>query len=33
MASSQAVTHVYLDEAGVVWIDDTNVKVVEVALD
>jgi uncharacterized protein (DUF433 family) len=33
MASSQAVTHVYLDEAGVAWIDDTNVKVIEVALD
>jgi uncharacterized protein (DUF433 family) len=25
--------HIYLDERGVAWIDDTNVKVVEVVLD
>ena len=26
-------THIHLDERGVAWIDDTNVKVVEVILD
>ncbi|MGQ0635133.1 MAG: DUF433 domain-containing protein [Planctomycetaceae bacterium] len=26
-------THVRLDERGVAWIDDTNIKVVEVVLD
>ena len=26
-------THVRLDERGVAWIDDTNTKVIEVALD
>ncbi len=26
-------THIYLDERGVAWIDDTNMKVVEVVLD
>lgn len=26
-------THVRLDDAGVAWVDDTNVKVVEVVLD
>src|SRR5437016_2574304 len=26
-------THVWLDEKGVAWIDDTNVKVIEVVLD
>jgi uncharacterized protein (DUF433 family) len=25
--------HIYLDERGVAWIDDTNVKVIEVVLD
>jgi uncharacterized protein (DUF433 family) len=25
--------HIHLDERGVAWIDDTNTKVVEVALD
>lgn len=31
----QAVTqsHIFLDENGVAWIDDTNVKVIEVVLD
>jgi uncharacterized protein (DUF433 family) len=26
-------THIYLDEEGRAWIDDTNIKVIEVALD
>lgn len=26
-------THIRLDERGVAWIDDTNIKVIEVALD
>ena len=26
-------THIHLDERGVAWIDDTNIKVVEVVLD
>ena len=26
-------THVRLDDAGVAWVDDTNVKVIEVVLD
>jgi uncharacterized protein (DUF433 family) len=25
--------HIHLDTAGVAWIDDTNIKVIEVALD
>ncbi len=25
--------HIHLDEAGMAWVDDTNVKVVEIALD
>jgi uncharacterized protein (DUF433 family) len=33
MTSSEAVTHVVLDKKGVAWIDDTNVKVIEVILD
>jgi uncharacterized protein (DUF433 family) len=28
-----ATAHIHLDERGVAWIDDTNVKVVEVVLD
>ena len=34
-ASMQAVTttHIHLDESGRAWIDDTNVKVIEVVLD
>jgi uncharacterized protein (DUF433 family) len=28
-----AASHVWLDEQGVAWIDDTNVKVIEIALD
>jgi uncharacterized protein (DUF433 family) len=31
--STIPMEHVWLDERGVAWIDDTNVKVVEVALD
>ena len=30
---STATTHINLDETGVAWIDDTNVKVVEVVTD
>src|SRR5437762_4809181 len=28
-----SITHIRLDERGVAWIDDTNTKVIEVALD
>lgn len=28
-----ATAHIYLDDRGVAWIDDTNVKVIEVVLD
>ena len=28
-----ATAHIWLDERGVAWIDDTNVKVIEIALD
>ena len=31
--STVATTHINLDEMGVAWIDDTNVKVVEVVTD
>ncbi|HUT12158.1 MAG TPA: DUF433 domain-containing protein [Thermoguttaceae bacterium] len=31
--SVAGTTHVRLDEAGVAWIDDTNVKIIEVVLD
>ena len=31
--STVATTHIKLDENGVAWIDDTNVKVVEVLID
>jgi uncharacterized protein (DUF433 family) len=31
--STQATQHVHLEESGVAWIDDTNVKVIEVVLD
>ena len=27
------VSHIWLDEKGVAWIDDTNVKVIEVAME
>ncbi len=28
-----ATAHIWLDDRGVAWIDDTNVKVIEIALD
>jgi uncharacterized protein (DUF433 family) len=31
--SQTPTAHIYLDETGVAWIDDTNVKVIEVILD
>jgi uncharacterized protein (DUF433 family) len=31
--STLATAHIHLDSRGVAWIDDTNVKVVEVVLD
>ena len=30
---TETATHIWLDERGVAWIDQTNVKVVEVVLD
>lgn len=33
MIAATPGTHIRLDKAGVAWIDDTNVKVVEVILD
>jgi uncharacterized protein (DUF433 family) len=27
------MTHIYLDDRGVAWVDDTNVKVIEVVVD
>ena len=30
---TETATHIRLDERGVAWIDDTNVKVIEVVLD
>ncbi len=31
--SQVVATHIWLDDAGVAWVDDTNVKVIEVAVD
>jgi uncharacterized protein (DUF433 family) len=31
--SATTTPHIHLDERGVAWIDDTNIKVVEVVLD
>lgn len=31
--STVAITHIKLDENGVAWIDDSNIKVIEVVLD
>lgn len=31
--ATTATAHIYLDDRGVAWIDDTNVKVIEVVLD
>jgi uncharacterized protein (DUF433 family) len=33
MMLTVATAHIYLDDRGVAWIDDTNVKVIEVVLD
>ena len=33
MVTNDVTTHIVLDKKGVAWIDDTNVKVVEVLLD
>ena len=33
MVATAPTTHIRVDKAGVAWIDDTNVKVVEVILD
>jgi uncharacterized protein (DUF433 family) len=33
MLIADKTTHIYLDEAGVAWIDDTRVKVLEVVCD
>jgi uncharacterized protein (DUF433 family) len=32
-AKTQAVPHIWLDERGRPWIDDTNIKVIELVLD
>ena len=31
--STDVATHIWIDEKGVAWIDDTNIKVIEVATD
>ena len=33
MLAPLPLSHIHLDEHGVAWIDETNVKVIEVALD
>ncbi len=33
MFATEPIAHIYLDAAGVAWIDHTRVKVMEVALD
>src|SRR5438105_819716 len=33
MIAVESVAHVYRDDRGVAWIDDTNVKILEVVLD
>ncbi len=33
MVAAEPVTHIRLDANGAAWIDDTNVKVIEVAVD
>ena len=30
---SETATHIWLDDRGVAWIDQTNIKVIEVAMD
>ncbi len=31
--STVLTAHIRLDESGIAWIDDTNIKVIEVAMD
>jgi uncharacterized protein (DUF433 family) len=31
--ASVTTTHIWLDDRGVAWIDDSNIKVIEVAMD
>ncbi|HXG68079.1 MAG TPA: DUF433 domain-containing protein [Blastocatellia bacterium] len=31
--STDVTTHIWIDEKGVAWIDDTNIKVIEIATD
>jgi uncharacterized protein (DUF433 family) len=31
--ASVTTSHIWLDDRGVAWIDDTNIKVIEVAMD
>lgn len=33
MAALAATSHIWLDDAGRAWVDDTNVKVIELATD
>lgn len=33
MTVAEYINHIYLDENGLAWIDDTRVKVIEVAMD
>ena len=33
MIAAEPVTHIRLDSKGTAWIDDTNVKVIELAVD
>jgi uncharacterized protein (DUF433 family) len=33
MPVSEPLSHIVCDERGVAWVDDTNVKVIEIALD
>ena len=33
MMADTAISHIWQDDRGVAWIDDTNTKVIEVALD
>lgn len=33
MSATEAITHIVHDDQGVAWVDDANVKVIEIALD
>ena len=33
MSTAAPATHIWLDERGIAWVDDTNTKVVEIVLD